>query len=597
MTEKISDIYRLQKDKALKKLAGLQQQNTFFMLLRIAAATALIGSLFSSYHLKRPELSFLAVLLLILFGLLVIKHNLIKEKIKYYQNLMRINEKCLLRLTGKWTGFTNTGKQFISPEHPYSVDLNIFGQGSLFQYIDATTTLLGREALFKYLTTKPDFTVIGMRQKAVRDLAGRLGWRQHYEASGLISDIADRRPEGLLAWAEARGFSVSDKYKFGLWFLPVLTFGLLGLAFFRAVPPYLWLITLFGQLAVVLYTASRVYQAFGQLGRAVAELSSFSLLLKCIEEEPFKAPRLREMQARLFVGRQEASQQVQALAKIADRMTFQHSPVVHFILNICVFWDLHTLQKVAAWKNKSGVLLKNWLAVIGEFDALSSIAGMAHDNPDWIYPIVAETSPVFTAKSLGHPLINKETRVSNDVSVTAPGTTLIITGSNMSGKSTFLRTMGLNLVLAYCGAPVCAAEMCCGYMNIYTSIQVFDNLEQNVSTFYAEIKRIKQIIDAAGSGENLIFMIDEIFNGTNSKDRIFGAKTVVRKLSKAGAIGLVTTHDLEISVLEQENPLIKNYHFTDTITDNQISFDYRLKPGVSQHTNALALMKIIGIEE
>lgn len=598
MSDKISSIYRVQKEKFEKSHAGMQKQNTVFMLLRTVTALSSFGVLFGGYYLKQPMLTLMTVPIVILFVLFVKKHSFIKDKIKYYKNLIQINEKSLIRLTGKWIGFSNTGKQFINPEHPYSLDLNVFGQGSLYQYIDATTTFMGRDALFKYLSLKTDINVIGMRQRAVQDLAGRLNWRQHFQAAGLISENLNRSSEGLITWAEGKGFFISNKYAFLIWFLPVLTVGLLTLAFLHIVPPFLWLITLFIQVFGVLFTAQNVRKAFGETGKAVAELECFSLLLKCIEEERFEALLLREMQTRLLSEGQESSRQIKALSKIADRMTFQHSPVVHFILNICVFWDLHTLKRVGEWKNKSGLLLKNWIAVIGEFEALSSLAGLAHDNPDWIYPEISKSSPSFAAKSLGHPLINKATRVTNNVSVITQGTTLIITGSNMSGKSTFLRTVGLNLVLAYSGAPVCAEEMHCSYLNIYTSMQVFDNLEQNVSTFYAELKRIKQIINAAVAGENLIFLLDEIFKGTNSKDRIYGAKTVIRKLSKLNAIGLVTTHDLEISVLEKEAPsLIKNYHFTDTITNDQINFDYRLKSGVSQHTNALALMKMVGIEE
>jgi len=598
MADKISNIYRLQKRKFEESLAGMQRQNLIFMMLRIVTALLFIGALFGGLYFKKPMLTFMTVPFLIVFVLLLTRHSLIKDKIKYYKNLVQINEKSLIRLTGKWTGFSNTGKQFINPEHPYSLDLNVFGQGSLFQYIDVTTTFMGRKTLFRYLTTRPDFDVIGMRQRAVQDLAGRLNWRQHLQATGLMSGNLNKTSESLVTWAEAKGFSVSDNYKFLLWFLPVLTFGLLTLAFLRLVPPFLWLITLFVQLLVVVFTAKNVWKAFGEIGRAVAELECFSLLLKCIEGESFDEPMLKEMQTRLFVDNQEASRQIKLLSKIADRINFKYSPVLHFILNISVFWDLHTLRKVEKWKKKSGLLMKNWIEVIGEFEALSSLAGMAHDNPDWIYPETSESSPGFTAKALGHPLIDKKTRVPNNVSVTAQGITLIITGSNMSGKSTLLRTVGLNLVLAYSGAPVCAEEMRCSYLNIYTSMQVFDNLEQKVSTFYAELKRIKMIINAADSGENLIFLLDEIFKGTNSKDRILGAKTVIRKLSKSNAIGLVTTHDLEIGVLEKENPsLIKNYHFTDSISNNRITFDYRLKPGISQHTNALALMKMVGIEE
>ncbi len=281
-----------------------------------------------------------------------------------------------------------------------------------------------------------------------------------------------------------------------------------------------------------------------------------------------------------------------------DLTQFRHNhPIIYVPVNTLTFWDLFTAKKLSAWKKSSGASLETWLGVISEFEVQVSLAGLAYDNPGWVYPEITEELPVLHASSLGHPLINPEERICNDLDLPSPGTALIITGSNMSGKSTLLRTVGLNLVLAYAGAPVCAADLKAAFMPIYSKMQVVDDLTQGVSTYYAELTRIKKVIEAARAGEHIIYLLDEIFKGTNSKDRILGTKAVIRMLSSLPTLGLLTTHDLELAVLADENPeLVKNYHFDDQIEDNRISFDYKLKPGVSTSTNAIALMKMVGID-
>lgn len=579
------------------KLAIASKEKERIVLFRTLSFIVAFGLIVYGFNTDKFAYAIISLPLLVVFLWLVIKHQKVKKQIRYINSIININQTALDRLAWKWTGFSNTGQRFANPEHPYSTDLNIFGQGSLFQYISCTTSYMGEQALADTLDSRPGYKNISHRQEAILELASRLWWRQNFQAVGMGEVVQPENPAKLFNWAkEVPSKIINNQYIFLIWLLPAITISLLILYAYNLVPLYLLLAMLAVQLCIVVATSKTVRQAFAPAERFAPELESYAALLQCIETEDLKAPLLLDLKDKLRSSKDTSSKQVKILSGIADRIKLRYS-FIHIAINILTLWDLYNFIKLEAWKSKNGLSLPGWLAVIGEFEALSSLAGMAYDNPHWVYPEVVDSPPVLEASSLGHPLINKDTRVHNDVSFHGPGTVLVITGSNMSGKSTYLRTTGMNLVLAYAGAPVCADSMRCSVMNIYSSMQIHDNLEQRISTFYAELKRIKMIVDAAVAGEPVIVLLDEIFKGTNSRDRISGAKIVVKKLCHLSVLGLITTHDLELGALEKECPqCVINYHFTDEITGNQIHFDYQLKPGISQTTNAIALMRMVGID-
>ncbi len=598
MADELVGVYQKLKSGYERDLAKEKKRSDLLVVLRQVVFFAAVGLGGYGVYTGLSRYILGAVPLLLVFVALVVKHYNVRKSVGYLNNLIQINGNALLRLAGQWTGFPNMGERLKDMAHPYTADLNVFGRGSLFQHINSATSYMGEMALAGLLSKLTDATEIGHRQQAVLELAGKLDWRQHFQAVGMIEAKQTHNPAQLLAWAEERPFLLERRYfKLLLWLLPITTLVLIILTMYRLAAWYLPIVFLALHLLMFAYSELVVRKAFGDTGKAIFELERYSGLIKCIEQGSFQAPLLIKLKQELSVEDLRSSHQIQALAKIADRSNFRYSPIVHVLINIAIFWDLRTLLKLEKWKSKSGRFLRTWLKVIGEFEALSSLAVLAHDNPDWAFPDVVDGPPSFEATSIGHPLISKDLRVCNDASLPSPGTVFVITGSNMSGKSTFLRTIGVNLVLAYAGAPVCARKMSCAKMSIYSGMQIQDNLESKTSTFYAELKRIKMIIDAARLGEPLVFLLDEIFKGTNSKDRIFGAKTLIRKLAAQDTIGLITTHDLELGALEREHPeMIRNYHFTDYIDDSKICFDYRLKPGISKTTNAIALMKLIGIE-
>ncbi|ABO48907.1 DNA mismatch repair protein MutS domain protein [Desulforamulus reducens MI-1] len=597
MEQHIKKIYQKNKERYEIELDGLKKTDNTFVFSRSVVALSVVGLLLYAYLKGLSYLYLSTVPLVFLFLVMVNKHQRVKKQMTQLESLVQINERALLRLCGQWTGFQQRGEEYIASEHPYSGDLNIFGQGSLFQYLNAANLVTGNEALAKLLSAEePCYEQIRPRQSAIKDLAARLDWRQLLQAMGMGSGYKPEDAIKLWNWAREKPLFLHGKLIYLLWLLPITTLILLILMSQRLVPSYVPLILLI--LQVILVTASQaiISRKFKDTERSAAELARLSRLLKYIEGEEFQAPLLVELQNRLIQKKQTASQQVKALEKIAALINLRYSVVYHFI-NALIFCDLYTLRTLEQWKSQYGTHLEQWFRVIGQFEALSSLATLAHDNPHWAFPEVTKAGPYLTATTLGHPLINAETRVSNDVSLPQPGTVHIITGSNMSGKSTLLRTVGINLVLAYAGAPVCASFLSCSLMSIYTSMRIQDNLEESTSSFYAELKRIKLVIEATRQGKSLIFLLDEIFRGTNSRDRITGARTVIKNLALQPAIGFVTTHDLELSTLENEYPQhIKNYHFTDEIIENKITFDYRLKEGVSQTTNAIALMKMVGID-
>lgn len=595
MPETAGQVYEKRKKIFSQRLADARQKGDRLALLRLLAfllAAALAGF---GFYSGRREFVLYALSPAVAFLLLVIHHLRLKETITYLENMVDINTNSLRRLAWQWDTFSEKGEVHAHPHHPYSIDLNIFGRGSLFQYINSTVTYGGEQALASRLQGQEKPRAIKESQEAVKELVGSLHWRQHFQAKGMGEGKRKENPVRLLAWGKDPG--AGAVYLDALLLIPVLTALLFLLYFLQVISLALPLALLAVQAITVLLTEKMVSRSFARTEMASDILKQYAGLLACIEGAGFTSSRLKHLQKTLSQGPHPASRQIKGLAGIVERIKFRHyQPIIYFPVNVATFWDLYTVKKLRTWKRSSGTVLEKWLEVLGEFEVYTSLAGIGFENPDWVYPEITYGEPSFHASCLGHPLIKPEIRVCNDVSLPVPGTALIITGSNMSGKSTFLRTVGINLVLAYAGAPVCATELKTAFLPVFSKMQVVDDLAQGVSTYYAELSRIKMVIEAAKEGKPILYLLDEIFRGTNSRDRILGTKAIIRMLSRLPTLGLVTTHDLELAVLAEANPrLIKNYHFEDQMADSQITFDYRLKPGVSTTTNAVALMKMVGI--
>ncbi len=582
--------FQEQQDKAQRVSNGVSWLRLIFFLL---AAGVFFYGLYGPF----AGIEYLSLPPAAVFVALVIKHKRLQEEIDFLNKLVKINTKAVLRLEWKWTSFPERGDHYVDLTHPYSSDLNIFGQGSLFQYVDATTSFRGERLLADMLSRPALAEEIEQRQEAISELSSRLDFRQNFQASGMEGLFKKQDPQDVLSWAE-ENVHRSGKWPSAILYLPLLTLVMFILALLGLVI-YLPAGILLGiQIIVALPGERKAQERFAKTDKAVQRLKRYEKLMQWVEQEDFKAPFLISQKERLFSQEQPASHHLKKIVHIADRNNLRFSNgMIYLILKYAVLWDLWTLKMLDDWQFSYGKSVRSWFEAVGEVEALSSLAGLCHDNRHWVFPTVWTGAPGLQAEDLGHPLIYPGERVGNHISLSGPGRFFIITGSNMSGKSTLLRTVGINLVLAYAGAPVCAAKLDCAMMQIYSKMQIHDNLEERVSTFYGELKRIKMILDAAQSGAPLLILLDEIFRGTNPRDRIFATRNIISQLQKLNVIGLLTTHDHELAELEKEySDSISNYHFTDEVRNGELYFDYKIKPGIARSGNAGTLMKMIGIE-
>jgi len=326
-------------------------------------------------------------------------------------------------------------------------------------------------------------------------------------------------------------------------------------------------------------------------------LLTYSKVIKLVQAENFKSDLLKTLQDKFMRShKNSAFQALKHMSSLVSASHVRYSGLGSFFFNLFFTWDIQCVLRIEKWKKQNGQELRKWISTIGEFEMISTLSQIRFENPDWCFPLIDSEQKHINAIRMGHPLLWKNSRVCNNFQTSEGVSVSIITGSNMSGKTTFLRTAGINLLLAFAGAPVCAEAFSCYPVNLYTSMRIHDDLRSNISSFYAELIRVKKIIEAMGAGEKVFFLLDELFRGTNSQDRHDGAVAVLKVLSEGGASGLISTHDLELaSLAEREPQKFKNYHFTESITDSNITFNYVLRQGPSTTRNALAMIRLVGI--
>jgi DNA mismatch repair ATPase MutS len=341
---------------------------------------------------------------------------------------------------------------------------------------------------------------------------------------------------------------------------------------------------------------SLVSSAYYNLSGKVGMLNNYSALIKTIESADFRSKKLSELQKLYLFNGRKASDALKELSQVVKNLDIRFHPMYHIPLNLLTFWDIHWLMKAERWKKQHRNQMEQWFASMAEFEALSSFANAFHNNPDWSFPEISEAFKI-EAKEAGHPLILSDKRVPSDFSIDSKGKVMLITGSNMAGKSTFLRTAGVNMVLAMAGSAVCAAHFKVPPVKVFTSMRIADSLEENTSSFYAELKRLNTLIKLVEHEKNVFFLLDEILRGTNSGDRHIGSMALIRQLVRKQSTGMIATHDLELAKLEEEQKgKVENYHFDVQVENEHLYFDYRLHPGVCKSLNASVLMKKMGIE-
>ncbi|MBI3048149.1 MAG: DNA mismatch repair protein MutS [Acidobacteria bacterium] len=530
-----------------------------------------------------------------LFAVLVERHDRVVRARAAVRRSVAFYERGLARIEDRWAGTGEPGDRFQDDHHPYGNDLDLFGHGSLFELLSIARTRAGEETLAAWLTRAAAAGEIHVRRDAVTELAAALDVRERVALAG-AELRASVETDALIAWAEGPPQLTGLWSRGAAW---VLTATVVSAAVY-AFASGNWGPLLAGLVVQALFSIpqrARIQQALHAAGGPARDLDVLAHVLDALERGPFASERLAALKRGLETAGVPASTAIRRLHRLVELHDWQHNqffaPVAAALL-----WGTHLAWAIEAWRRLHGAHVRGWLRTVGEFEALSSLAAYRYEHPDDVWPeIVAEGAACFEATALGHPLIPAARMVPNDVRLSAATQLLVVSGSNMSGKSTLLRTVGINAVLALAGAPVRAAALRLTPVAVGATLRIQDSLQEGRSRFYAEITRIRTLADIARGRVPLLFLLDELFHGTNSHDRLVGAAGVLRSLLARGAIGLITTHDLALTAIADDlAPHAANVHFADHFDSGEIRFDYRLGPGPVTRSNAIALMRAVGLD-
>jgi hypothetical protein len=527
---------------------------------------------------------------------LVVVHVRLRRALRRADRAIAFYERGIGRIEGRWTGWGEDGGRFADERHPFAADLDLFGPGSLFERLNTARTGGGESRLAGWLKApQASPEEIRSRQEAAADLAARLDLREELDLLG--DDVrVGLDPAGLISWGEAPAILPDPRLRhvaLGLGLLTALAG--IGWAFIgTGATPFLAMVVV--ELIFWSRLRDRLSRVLGPLDRRSTELTLLAELLRRLEREEFDAPRLRALRDDLASHGEPPSGRIARLARLVAKIDSSENQMVALFAGI-LMTKTRLAFEVEAWRLRSGPSIAEWIATVGEIEAFASIGAYAFENPADTYPEIVAEGPLFDAELIAHPLIPLDRAVRNSLELGKCRRVLVVSGSNMSGKSTMLRTVGINAVLAMVGAPVRAERLRMSPLHLGATLRVQDSLQTGTSRFYAELTRLRQVVSLAGTSPPLLFLLDEIFHGTNSDDRRIGAEGVVRGLIEKGAIGLVTTHDLALAAIaEGLAPLAENVHFSDRFEDGSLVFDYKMKPGVVRHSNALALMRAVGLE-
>jgi hypothetical protein len=558
---------------------------------------SVVGLVIATLWNAWPGVAWLGPLLLFAgyIGLAVV-HDRVLTAESRAKMLVLLNERGLARLHGQWRLFEGKGDRFADASHPYTPDLDVFGQGSLFQLLDETATRAGEEKLASWMKAPSQRPAVLERQGAVKELAPLIDFRQELVAQGRLA-VKNKADAGkFIEWAEAPPFLTAFRWARPLaWILPAATLALFLLTQNGVTPRWAWWPSLVVQVAVMLSARRAMRDYHERISMGEMGFVRFERTFATVEAQAVTHPLLKRLRAGLDTAGATVSQRFQRFERLFGFADLRSSGQMHAVIDALLLWDVHWMFRIEAWRQENGPKIRGWFEALAELEALSSLAGYAFDRPDHAFPTVSETGPRFVARALGHPLLDAPVR--NDVSLAAAGTAWVITGSNMSGKTTLLRSMGLNAVMALAGMPACAEALELSELSVVTSMRVKDSLERGVSYFYAEVQRMKSVLDAAAKAPGrTLFLLDELLMGTNTRERQIASRELLKLLLDTGAAGAVTTHDLALTELAAgAGHQVVNVHFRDVLVDGKMTFDYRLRDGVVETTNALRVLREAGI--
>lgn len=578
------------------QLQQVKKQIFRISMLRLALFIAGIAGLYFFFNQTTLLIICICLTFLPLFILVKI-HNRFFIRKEWLETQARIIQEELQALSGDYSSFED-GKEYVNPEHPYSFDLDIFGRRSLFQSINRTCTFFIKNRLAKWLQNHlHEKTSIEKRQEMVREISEHTLFREQFRVAGLVHHGQSSDGEKIQAWSQSPAqYLHAGWVKAFIWGVPVIN-SLLLITSLAGWTSFSWLGLSFGIFLVlsfgIIKRATYIQETYG---KQLKSLNGYARLIALAKAENWKSAGMQELMERFNLNGQSPIQALQQLSKELDRLDLRNNQFLYVLLEGSIFFQLQEIVRIERWKVRYGQHISEWLETVGELDALCSLGTFAYNHPQYTYPELTEKPFCFLATQMGHPLMPASQCVKNDATIPSRPFFLIITGANMAGKSTYLRTIGVNYLLACIGAPVCCERLKLYPNQLITSLRTSDSLSNNESYFFAELKRLKRIIDLLNQGQQLFIILDEILKGTNSMDKQKGSFDLIRQFMQLKANGIIATHDLLLgSLIKQFPEEIRNYCFEADIKENELTFSYKLREGVAQNMNACFLMKKMGI--
>lgn len=578
------------------QLQQVKKQIFRISMLRLALFIAGIAGLYFFFNQTTLLIICICLTFLPLFILVKI-HNRFFIRKEWLETQARIIQEELQALSGDYSSFED-GKEYVNPEHPYSFDLDIFGRRSLFQSINRTCTFFGKVRLAEWLQNHlHKKTSIEKRQEMVREISEHTLFREQFRVAGLVHHGQSSDGEKIQAWSQSPAqYLHAGWVKAFIWGVPVIN-SLLLITSLAGWTSFSWLGLSFGIFLVlsfgIIKRATYIQETYG---KQLKSLNGYARLIALAKAENWKSAGMQELMERFNLNGQSPIQALQQLSKELDRLDLRNNQFLYVLLEGSIFFQLQEIVRIERWKVRYGQHISEWLETVGELDALCSLGTFAYNHPQYTYPELTEKPFCFLATQMGHPLMPASQCVKNDATIPSRPFFLIITGANMAGKSTYLRTIGVNYLLACIGAPVCCERLKLYPNQLITSLRTSDSLSDNESYFFAELKRLKRIIDLLNQGQQLFIILDEILKGTNSMDKQKGSFDLIRQFMQLKANGIIATHDLLLgSLIKQFPEEIRNYCFEADIKENELTFSYKLREGVAQNMNACFLMKKMGI--
>lgn len=579
------------------QLAVYKRKHSMVSSLRLIVFVGVIVSLTYLVTIQQTIGIFSGFICIIAFVLLLRIHIRIEERMQYLQRIIEINENERSCCLGDFSSF-DPGEVYVDYDHRYAYDIDLFGDGSLFQYVNRTVTGKGRSTLSRWLSSGPlSAKTILAHQSAIQELQPLVEFRQDFMTRGSLYKSESNEEDLVEGWLQSTSFFTHKKIsRVFMIAAPIFTLTVLGCVIGGQLPLFAFVFLFVTHLFIIgrrLKMFNKRYQLITQCHQI---LKTISKLMFTIEKQELTDAHLLELKGRLERQKISASQQIKQLTYLMSQLDNRNNLLIGTILNGLFYWDWHCMYRIESWQANHQLDFSQWLDGLADFDALMSLANLSFNNNDYCFPAIVEDEFTLKATELGHPLLQQNQRVCNDFNISESPRYVILTGANMAGKSTFLRTIACNYVLAGSGAAVCAQTFTFYPSQLYTSMRAEDSLIDGESYFFAELKRLKKITEALDQDGKILIILDEILRGTNSEDKRKGSIGFIEKITRKMAYGIVATHDLALARLTEEKPdIFKALCFEVAFVDDQLSFDYKISQGVTKNMNASYLMKSMGI--